>query len=163
MSFFIKQPRKRHLHQGCKSSDFSLISEFLHKTPFSDFECIEKHIFSGISDYLRLFRLFLTDALTPVYLDREIHVILIRLLNCKFVHLYITVNQSPLPCTFVLVEATMEREPVHPWACASDHWLRGEHILQAFQALQVCLHPPGEAWPVCLIPRHAGRWARASR
>ena len=27
------------------------------------FECIEKHIFSGISDY---FRLFLTDALTPL-------------------------------------------------------------------------------------------------
>ena len=31
----------------------NLISDFfaLHKTPFSDFECIEKHIFSGISDY----------------------------------------------------------------------------------------------------------------
>ena len=31
----------------------------LHKTPFSDFlmqfECIEKHIFSGISDYFRPF------------------------------------------------------------------------------------------------------------
>ena len=27
------------------------------------FECIEKHIFSGTSDY---FRLFLTDALTPI-------------------------------------------------------------------------------------------------
>ena len=29
------------------------------------FECIEKHIFSGISDH---FRLFLTDALTPLYI-----------------------------------------------------------------------------------------------
>ena len=27
------------------------------------FECIEKHIYSGISDY---FRLFLTDALSPL-------------------------------------------------------------------------------------------------
>ena len=39
----------------------------LHKTPFSDFVCSvnarEKDIFSGISDY---FRLFLTDALTPL-------------------------------------------------------------------------------------------------
>ena len=51
--------------QGCESSDFNLISDFfaLHKTPFSDFQCIEKHIFSGISDY---FELFLTDALTPL-------------------------------------------------------------------------------------------------
>ena len=30
------------------------------------FECIEKHIFSGISNY---FRLFLTDALTPLHLN----------------------------------------------------------------------------------------------
>ena len=54
--------------QECESSDLNLISDFfaLHKTPFSDFQCIEKHIFSGISDYFRLFRLFLTDALTPL-------------------------------------------------------------------------------------------------
>ena len=57
-----------YLYQGCKSSDFNLISDFfaLHKTPFSDSYCIKKHIFSGISDY---FRLFLSDALTPVLYD----------------------------------------------------------------------------------------------
>ena len=38
----------------------------LHKTPFSDFYRIVKHIFSGISDYLRL---FLTDPLTPLNLS----------------------------------------------------------------------------------------------
>ena len=50
--------------QGDESSDFNLNSDFfaLHKTPFSDFYCIEEHIFSGISEYFRLFR---TDALTP--------------------------------------------------------------------------------------------------
>ena len=65
-------------NQGCESSEIlfihnilpyiSLISDFfaLHKPPFSDFKCIEKHIFSGISDY---FRLFLTDALTSLYND----------------------------------------------------------------------------------------------
>ena len=51
--------------QGCESSDFNLILDFFahHKTPFSDFYCIAKHIFSGISDY---FILFLTNALTPL-------------------------------------------------------------------------------------------------
>ena len=57
--------------QGCESSDFNLISDFfaLHKTPFyrllMQFECIDKHISSDISDYVRL---FLTDALTPLML-----------------------------------------------------------------------------------------------
>ena len=58
--------------QGCESSDISLISGSffaLHKTPFSDFQCIEKHIFSGISDY---FRLFLTDALTPLIIGYHV-------------------------------------------------------------------------------------------
>ena len=47
--------------QGCESSDFNQISGF---------ECIEKHIFSGISDYFRLLRLFLKHrrSYTPVYL-----------------------------------------------------------------------------------------------
>ena len=55
--------------QGCESSYFNLISDFftLHKPHFQTLNaiCIEKHIFSGISDY---FRLFLTDAFTPVHL-----------------------------------------------------------------------------------------------
>ena len=38
-----------------------------HFQTFNAVECIEKHIFSGISDY---FRLILTDALTPhAFLD----------------------------------------------------------------------------------------------
>ena len=47
-------------YQGSKSSNFDLISDLfaLHKTPFSDFQCIEKHIFSGISDYFRLVQIF---------------------------------------------------------------------------------------------------------
>ena len=61
---FRWKPEGRCHHQGCEGSDFNLISDCfaLHKTPFSDFQCVEKHIFSGISDY---FRLFLTDTLTP--------------------------------------------------------------------------------------------------
>ena len=44
-----------NLLYGCESSDFNLISDFfaLHKTPFSDFYCIEAHLF-------RHFRLFQT-------------------------------------------------------------------------------------------------------
>ena len=56
-----------------ESSDFIMISDFfaLHKPHFSDFfkmqiECIVKHIFSGISDY---FRLFLTDMLSHPWVD----------------------------------------------------------------------------------------------
>ena len=56
-------------YQGCESSDFNLISDFLCSSQNHIFrllmqvECIEKHFFSGFSDY---FRLFLTDALTPL-------------------------------------------------------------------------------------------------
>ena len=54
--------------QGCESSDFNLISDVFCSSQnpifrlLMQFECIEKYVFSGISDY---FRLFLTDALTP--------------------------------------------------------------------------------------------------
>ena len=50
----------QYQQQGCESSDFNLISDYfaLHKTPFSDLFCIEKLIFSGISDYFRLFQTF---------------------------------------------------------------------------------------------------------
>ena len=76
-------PYKKHTNQKCfifpcvqvitntqklwpagmwESTYLNLISEFfaLHKAPFIDFlimqlECAEKHIFSGISDYFRLF------------------------------------------------------------------------------------------------------------
>ena len=64
MASRCRQLSMRFVHQGCEHSDFNQFA--LHKTQFSDFlmqfECIEQHIFSGISDY---FRLFLTDALTP--------------------------------------------------------------------------------------------------
>ena len=54
-------------YQGCESSDFNRFQTFLLFTNLifrllMQFECVEKHIFSGISDY---FRLFLTDTLTP--------------------------------------------------------------------------------------------------
>ena len=45
------------LVQGCESSDFNLISDFLLFTK----PHFQKQIFSGISDY---FRLLLTEALT---------------------------------------------------------------------------------------------------
>ena len=61
--------------QGCESSDFNLISDFctLHKTPFSDFYCIEKHILSVISDYFRPFQTFS---------HRRSHTPVITVLNC---------------------------------------------------------------------------------
>ena len=48
---------QHHPYQGCESSDLNLISDFfaLHKSPFSSFQ-----------DF-RFFRLFLTDALTPLH------------------------------------------------------------------------------------------------
>ena len=51
----------RNIRQGCESSNFNLISDFCSSQ--NPIFRIEKHIFSGISDY---FRLFLTDALTPL-------------------------------------------------------------------------------------------------
>ena len=53
------------MKQGCESSAFNLISDYfaLHKNPIfrllMQFECIEKHFFSAISDYnqLRLSRI----------------------------------------------------------------------------------------------------------
>ena len=55
---------------GMREFRFNLISDFFcftksHYQTFLQFECIEKHIFSGFSDY---FRLFLTDTLTPLTL-----------------------------------------------------------------------------------------------
>ena len=54
----------RDFPQGCESSAFNLISDYcaLHKPNFQTSNAL-KSTFSGISDY---FRLFLTDALTPV-------------------------------------------------------------------------------------------------
>ena len=70
-TFSVLQPEKKNacstiFNQGYESSDFNLISDFfaLHKTPFSNFKCIEKHIFSGISDYFRLFQTFFSQTLS---------------------------------------------------------------------------------------------------
>ena len=61
--------------QGCESSDFILISDVFCSSQnpifrlLMQFECIEKHIFPGISDY---FRIFLTAILTPLVTDGHI-------------------------------------------------------------------------------------------
>ena len=56
--------------QGCESSHFNLRLFCSSQNPilslFMQHECIDKLIFSGISDY---FRLFLTDALTPLIIE----------------------------------------------------------------------------------------------
>ena len=82
------------IFQGCETSDFNLISDIffaLHETPFSDrlmqFECIEKHIFSGISDYFRLFKYFFYRCShTPdIYgFDEELTIIFVFIQNCLY-------------------------------------------------------------------------------
>ena len=62
--------------QGCESSDFNLNSDFFCSSQnhifrlLMQFECIDKHPFLGISGY---FRLFLTEALTPLASVRPNH------------------------------------------------------------------------------------------
>ena len=114
--------------QGCESSDFNLISDFFCSSQnpifrlLMQFDCIEKHIFSGISDY---FRLFLTDTLTPVIVWRCTYGMSkdVRI-DCKSVYqgsilwgsIHVLISTTPLPKQKTKTKGTQITDVLSTWS-----------------------------------------------